>query len=113
MTIREKAVAASGKREYKTDTVPVLGEVRVRSLTEQEFQSGIAKWFRNDKFEVIPERRKYDRVKSIQMCLVEPDDSLSFTDSTEDLDILVGLGAPVVDALWELARSMVQAPEKN
>jgi len=113
MSIREKVKSLSGKRTTKTVEIDGVGSVRLRSLSEADFQSGISKWFRDDKFEVIEGRQKYDRVKSIQMCLVEDDDSLSFSDKTEDLDALVSLDASIIDALFEETRKLTQAPAKN
>lgn len=114
MSNREKAQAASGKRTIKTvEDVPVFGTVRLRSLTEAEFQAGVSRWFRKEDFTLDAERQKYDRVKGIQMCMIEDDDSLSFSDSIDDLDILVGLGSPVIDALWDEVRDLTRAPVKN
>lgn len=111
MSIRERVKAVSGKRTYKTEEIPSIGSVRVRSLFESEWQAGVSKWFRDEEFKLIPERAKYDRVKTVQMCLVEDDDSLSFTDSIEDLDSLVSLGADVIDGLWKLADSVTRSPK--
>lgn len=113
MSIRDKIKSLSGKRTIKTVNIDGLGEARFRSLTEAEFQSGVSKWFRDEKFEVIEGRQKYDRVKSIQMCLIDDDDSLLFTDKPEDLDELVGMDAYIIDALYDQCRKLTQAPAKN
>lgn len=113
MSLRDTIIANSGVRKYKTETIEGLGEFRLRSLFENEYQSGVSKWFRNgNTFEVIPERQKYDRIKAIQMCLVNDDDTLMFTDSIADLDILAGLGSAVVDQLFDSCYDLIQAPRK-
>lgn len=113
MSNRDKAKAATSSRTITEATVPLFGAVKLRSLSESEYQSGIARWFRDEKFEMIPDRQKYDRVKAIQMCLIEDDGTQSFSDSFEDLDTLVNLDAPVIDAIYSAVYPLTRAPAKN
>lgn len=104
MSLRDKISKLSGVREYKTLTVDGLGEVRVRSLTEGEWQAGVILWFRNDEYERIPERTKYDNAKLIQMCLVELDsEELVFSDSIADLDAIVNLRESITHPIYQAA----------
>lgn len=102
-SLREQIVALSGVRETKAVTVPVLGEVTLQSLTEQEWQNGVTGWFRDKDYERIPERQKYDNVKLIQMCLVDAAGTLVFSDSPADLDVLVNLRESITYPLYSEA----------
>lgn len=105
MSLREKMDKESGKRTYKTVTHPILGDVKIRSLTEREWQVGFFAWFYDDKGNRNPDRAVYDNVKLIQMCLVDPeDDSLVYTDSLADLNSLVDQREEITSYLFEECR---------
>lgn len=109
MSLREKMDQQSGKRTYTTLKHPVLGDVKIRSLTEREWQIGFATWFQDSDGKRITERAIYGNVKLVQMCLVDPEtDSLVYTDSFADLNSLVDqreeVTKPLFDAAWEFNR---------
>lgn len=104
MNLKEKIQSLSGARGYLTITVPEIGEVKLRTLTEQEWQTGVVCWFRDSEYQRIPDRTKYDNAKLIQMCLVDPEtDTPLFTDSLQDLDTIVNLKEPISNAIYSAA----------
>jgi hypothetical protein len=109
--LRSRFAAASGRRTTKLVSIPGIGVVRIRSLTEAEWQQGISHWFRDEDLDLIADRKKYDRAKLVQMCLINDDDSLVFTDAIEDLDVIVGLGAAIVYPLWDAANDLNRPPK--
>lgn len=115
MSLRDAVCAATGQRTIDDSyTCPVLGKIRLQSLFEDEWQDGVLLWFVDANWKRIPERKKYDNVKLLQMCLVGDDNNRVFTDSLEDLDRLLGLPTAIVKPIYELALKMNRPePIKN
>lgn len=108
MSIREKAKAVTGVRDFLTVQSPVLGEVRLQSLFDGEWQTGVIGWFRNADYTRNADRQKYDNVKLLQMSIVDKDGNREFSDSIEDLDILVNLREAITRPIFEAAREFNQ-----
>lgn len=111
MSIRDNIKSASGKRKFDNSyTCPVLGPISLQSLTEGEWQEGVLLWFIDSTtWTRIPERRKYDNVKLIQMALRDEDGNRAFSDSFEDLDYLLGLGRDITGPIYDLAYKLSSA----
>lgn len=111
MSIRDKVKAASGQRKFDdTYTCPVLGPIKLQSLSEGEWQEGVLLWFIDTAtWTRIPERRKYDNVKLIQMSLLAEDGNRAFSDSFEDLDYILGLGREITSPIYDRAYKLCHA----
>lgn len=114
MSLRDKVEAESGKRTYDTGyTCPVLGPVCIQSLFEDEFQEGVLLWNVNQDWSRNRDRRKYENAKLIQMCLVDENHNLIFTDTMEDISKLARLRTPIFKPLYErvLAWNQPESPK--
>lgn len=107
-TLREKVKAASGVRTFITVNSPALGEVRLQSLFDGEWQTGVIGWFRNADYSRNIDRIKYDNVKLIQMCMVDEAGNRQFSDSVEDLELLVNLPEQITKPIFDAARDFNQ-----
>lgn len=103
-SLKERVRRASGRRRIDDGyQCPLLGPVRIRTISEAEFQDGVLQWVRNKDWTLIPDRTKYENAKFLQMCLVDEHGNLEFTDSLEDISMLAGLQKPEFQALYQRA----------
>lgn len=107
-TLREKITALSGVRTFITVNSPALGEVRLQSLFDGEWQTGVIGWFRNADYSRNVDRIKYDNVKLLQMCMVDEAGNRQFSDAIEDLDLLVNLREEITKPIFDAAREFNQ-----